>query len=88
MQKKAGNGVCSVLILKSNYCLFLHFLCDIPHDQDHLASDMFINMFMSVPVSVKRHAILKVSSNFGPVKFLENLELILGTGIFAAFLLR
>jgi hypothetical protein len=22
---------------------FFHFLCDMPQDQDHLASDMFIN---------------------------------------------
>jgi hypothetical protein len=30
---------------------FLHFLCDLPQDQDHLASDMFIN---STTIPLKR----------------------------------
>jgi hypothetical protein len=42
-KERKENGVCRVPIWKSNFCLFFHFLCDMPQDQDHLASDMVIN---------------------------------------------
>jgi hypothetical protein len=47
--KEMGSAVCP--FENQTIVCFLHFLCDVPHGQDHLASDVFIN---STTIPLKR----------------------------------